>query len=80
MQLTEEFKKGMREFMLNAFDRRPYLLCSPYSLNSDISFDETNWVIYAPLFVKDEIINFFKAEGLNVSESRIGLYSISLVT
>lgn len=80
MQLPEEFKKGLREFLLNVFDQKSFVLCYPYSLNEDVHFDYTSWTIHAPLFIKDEIINFFKDEGLNVSESRLGLYSISLVT
>lgn len=80
MQLTEDFKKGLREFIINAFDIRSYILCNPYSLNYDVSFDEKNWTIHAPLFVKDEIIDFFKSEGLSISKSPIGLYSISFAT
>ena len=76
--ITQEFKNQMREFLISAFDVRSSVLYSPYSLADDMSFDEELFIISAPMFVGRELLDFFKEEGLCVSKSDCGLYTISL--
>jgi hypothetical protein len=76
--ITQEFKDQMREFLISAFDVRSSVLYSPYSLADDMSFNEEWSMIIAPMLVGQELLSFFKEEGLHVNNIRCGLYVISL--
>ena len=77
--LTEEFKAQMRLFLANAFELHEEILCNPYSINNDLSYDEKYNIIQIPLFAKKYMIDFFRNEGLSIKEKSLGLYSISPV-
>lgn len=75
--ITEEFKKQLREFLISVFEVRSSVLYSPYSLSEDMSFDEDLFMIRAPLLVGEEILEFFKSEGLKVEKMPVGLFKVS---
>jgi hypothetical protein len=77
--ITKEFKNQMRDFLISVFDVRSSVLCSPYSLNNDMSFDEDLFMIRAPLIEGQELLDFFVEEGLCVKKTDFGLYTISLI-
>lgn len=79
MQLTEEFKSQMREFLATAFEYKSEILCNPYSLQNDLSFDESFSTIRIPIFANKKLREFFISEGLTLRDSRLGLYTISPV-
>lgn len=75
--ITEEFKKQLREFLISVFEVRSSVLYSPYSLADDISFDEELFMIRAPFLVGQEILEFFKSEGLKVEKIPLGIFIVS---
>lgn len=79
IMITQEFKKQLRTFLASAFSVKSEVLYSPCSLKEDIYFDESLFMIRAPLYAGGEILDFFIAEGLNVKDMKYGFYSISPV-
>lgn len=76
---TDEFKSQMREFLKSVFNERTRLLYSPYSMADDLIFNDSTFILTAPIIVGQELLSFFESEGLQVEQIAMGMYSISPV-